>query len=152
MAFGQVGLADAGIGRLAQQRRHKGVPTSHPTQHATRQQLFDGAVEFGVFGRGRARWSAGAAFAQCLQSPRRYGVADDRRVAQNRARVVRQSIDARGEDGGQVARQQPTAERTGGQAPAAGGRVAADSRQRAAFHQKRDEFGQVKRVPLGGRE
>ena len=64
-----------------------------------------------------------------------------------------QRVDAGGEHGGEVAGEQPAAQRPGRQPPAPRA-VAADAAlgQRAALHEQGDQLGEVERVALRGRE
>ena len=86
-----------------------------------------------------------------LQRRRRHRVADHRGVAQHRAGVGRQGVDAGGQHGGQVAAEQPARTATAGRAARSGrtaGPPVALTRgmgQRAPLQQQRDQLGQVER-------
>ena len=152
--LGQVGLADAGVGRLAHQRGGERVAAADARQHAPLQQLVDGAFELDGDHRGRAAVAPGPPLAQRLEGAARHGVADHRGVAQHRAGVGRQRVDAGGEHGGEVAGEQPAAPSSRAPGASAWRRTRRDAHlgQRAALHQQRDQLGQVERVALRGGE
>ena len=151
VAVGEVGLADAGVGGLAQQRRDEREPAPDPAQHAPGQQLLDGALQLDRGDRGRRgrprRCGVRAALparrpARCRRRPSRRAAPRGRRRAARRCgrRAPRPGR-------GRAARRR--ASRRPGARPAASVGVV---RQRAALDQQRDEFGQVERVALGGGE
>ncbi len=152
--FGQVGLADSGVRGLPHQRGGEGVTVAGAVQHPPLQQLLDGAFELDRGHRRGPAVPAAPPVAQRLERAGGHRVADDGGVAQHRAGVGGQCVDARGEHRRQVAGEQPAAERPGHQPPAAGGgRRAARARrlsfrdggQGAALDQQGDQFGQVER-------
>ena len=83
MPLGQVGLADAGVRGLAQQRRGEGVPAPDAVQHPPLQQLLDGPVEVERGDRGRPP----VPLAQGDERIRRYRVADHGGGPQHGARL-----------------------------------------------------------------